>query len=717
MFHRFTDKILELIPDDVEELMKPETFIDISFEKINKIDGLFIDLYLNQQLSIAAMIDLENNQKLVAKYHNQPTIYNITTTAGVLSEPTGSGKTIIVLGVIVYNNKLKNNINITSFNNSRGKGLLLKNIDNIFNITIVVVGLSVLQQWISAINTYTKLRLFIIKDRRTLIHFYENIKNKNINMYDIIIVKNGKISKSIILPDIDYDNLFIYGSISNIIQNDNSQVERVIVDDIDTNTLHSTHQKIPAKMTWYVSSTTKNDKKINKSVCTKYKNITDVIKKCSYSDSSIFNNRILFYNLNIRTDPDIIKNISNMPIPVFYVHLCKNPHGRFINYLSMINGYDIIIDMLNSDSIETAAEQIGIKSNSVAEIFRTILGTKFEEFKHSSTMLTFIEFIENTYDSLPEGDESYSKADLLDKKKIINKKDSIPIMLKTSKIEFTESKHTSGLAIERVQNNIKDDECIICTSSLTNDIDKILILRCCGILLCKDCCLSILKMSIKKTCPKCRNPITVKSLIYLNENIQLDDITNEKINYEEVEEEKEFVNTQPKEHDDKYDILYKIISNEHTDKIKVNWNRDLNIIKGLNDKSSNNTYSKVLVFTMYDESVYKLKTHLRFKNVKFWILNGAVSTREKIKNDFDDYNGNCALIINATRFSAGLNLQKTATNIVIMHKIDDPDIMTQLIGRVIRIGRTSMIDINIILYKQEYTNMLNTNTISISLNT
>ena len=51
---------------------------------------------------------------------------------------------------------------------------------------------------------------------------------------------------------------------------------------------------------------------------------------------------------------------------------------------------NVVMEMLNGDAIETAAEFVGIKTDNVSDIFQKILGNHFEKYTFSKKIINFI---------------------------------------------------------------------------------------------------------------------------------------------------------------------------------------------------------------------------------------------------------------------------------------------------------------------------------------
>jgi SNF2 family DNA or RNA helicase len=121
------------------------------FAKIEKIPGLKTSLYPHQQTTVKAMIDLECCRCYQQIDSQTKKKYKISYNAGVLSEPTGSGKTIDVLAVVCYNKLPRMIPDIMQFRlvetNNKFTGYIRRSFKKILNPTLIFVGASVVRQW------------------------------------------------------------------------------------------------------------------------------------------------------------------------------------------------------------------------------------------------------------------------------------------------------------------------------------------------------------------------------------------------------------------------------------------------------------------------------------------------------------------------------------------------------------------------------------------
>jgi hypothetical protein len=714
----------------LHEKYEVEYLLDETYTKIDNVPGLKTSLYPHQKTVIKAMIDLEMNRELdIQEYKSNKSnneVYNLKISAGVLSEAVGSGKTIDILSVILLQkhpliypdiSELNLSSSGTKYGNFTFSNCIRKKLYYKLKPNIIFVGVGVVNQWINAIKKFTSLKYFVVVDVKCLQQLINCMYDNSINCYDIIIVKNGRVSRPIIFPpNIIIENKNLHNSnipIYNIIANMRKFCWcRVIIDDFDTIKLPYNAGIVNGLFTWYISSTKKNV--VKKYIYNnQFKKTSEMIVYSNYNCSNIMNNRILFYNLNIKNNNDFVSKTSNINSVKFYSYIFDNPNNQYMGFLSVMgDSAHEIMEMLNSDAIETAAEKIGIKTDKIADIFQHVLGNQYKLYKKSVDVLDFIESQSNRnrihMSQNPDPDDTYKKSDLFIQREIKYNYNNIKSLLESTKDEYMEIKKKTGISLERVKNNIKDGECPICCSDLCDE-EEIIIIKCCGVIVCGLCCFStIFKKLSSGQCSNCRSELNLHDLIYLNKNFDLNRIIDEHHDEEQIEtkcEEKNEIETPIT----KISCIIDIINGEKIDtrkRIDVNIP---NLMKGTNILPEV-SYNKVLIFANYDETIKKIVLSLTTDKIKFWSLCGSYKAINKTQELFNACNEPCALVINSLNHCAGLNLQ-TATDIIFIHKIIDRDIETQVIGRGQRLGRTSTLNVHYMLYENEYNWMTNSNSI------
>jgi hypothetical protein len=721
----------------------PYALLDDSYTKITSIDGLKTTLYQHQQTLIRAAVDLEKTRTIKLRRSNiryTGDFVTLTTSAGVISEAVGSGKTIVILGIILTQKLPKVIPSISEIalykkqkyveHTETSSCIVRKKFKNILLPTIVFAGASVVNQWVAAIHTFTSLKCFTVFDVKQLQMLIDMMADKSINRYDIVIVKNGKVTRPVTFPKniiVEDKNkgrtiTYIYNNIANM---RNYCWARVVVDDFDTIRLPHNAGIVNGLFTWYVSSTAKvmNSRSTENK---QFKTTHEMLMYYNSDCSKILENSLMFHHLNIANKPEFIKTTNNISSPRFYAYVFDNPNNQYMGLLGLMGDSEAsnIMEMLNGDAIDTAAAALGIKTTSVANIFQVMLGKQYDKFVMSTNVLQFIKDNEPMhgrrppFSQNPDQEDTYKKSDLFIPRPIEWNYPNLRGLLDSTKDEYTDVLKKSSYAIERVKSNIKEGECPICSLELTDGDEEILILKCCGIIVCGLCCFGTIfpKKSVSGQCSNCRSPVIIQqSLIYLNKGFDLEKILENNLTEPDHEPEPEpeldpetgKPKENPKPRTKMTALLDIIYGRKPQDQIDVDVNI-ANLMKGTHNLPEP-TYRKVLIFANFDETLDKIKTTLSEANVKSWTLGGSHSEINKTAQKFTDSTETCSLIINSMKHCSGLNLQ-TATDLIFTHKIIDRNIETQVAGRAQRLGRKNNLNIHFIFYQNEMDYMTRGNT-------
>lgn len=703
--------------------------IDSSFSKVDHVPGLKTTLYPHQQGVVKAMLDLEQERtfNMPGTSANGWVSNKISYNAGVLSEPVGSGKTIDILSVICLSKIPRAIPDVMALpypTNVASTGFIRRRFKKFLKPTLIFVGASVMKQWENAIKTFTDLKTFSVNSIIELKVLLPMISDKSVNEYDVILVKNGKITRPITLPDdivLEEKNRVALAYIYNILANlRNYCWARVVIDDFDTIKLPHNAGIVNAVFTWYISSTRKkmdfrtNSDKV--STCA-----SSVLKTFDYGCANIMYNHLLFHMLNVRNDIEFLKATTNVPNPKFHVAIFKNPNDRYISLLAGMGDDDVnrITEMLNGDAIGAAAEAAGIKTTSVASIFEKILGGKFQQYKFSGDLLAFIEHLREEesgrlpMDENPDEEDRYGKKDLLAFREVEYKYPGVNGIINSTEEEYAEVKKQTGIAIDRVKDNIKNGTCPVCRIDLS-DSEETIIVKCCGAVFCGTCGIKAQMLNDRYAkltqgrCSNCRATVSIKDLIYIGDNFDLDKIQKEEFEEEEVAEvpttvAKATKSCKPR---NKYTAIVDIINGDEVPESKRVDMYIPNMMKGgafLKEPK----IRKVLVFANYDETLKNVIKELDEEKIHYWRLMGGINDINQVAMEFTKCETTCALVINSTKHCSGLNLQ-TATDLVFTHNIIDPAIESQVAGRGHRLGRTSPLNIWFMQYDNEYDQLVQT---------
>ncbi len=717
----------------------PCVLMGIQFEKVpKKIDGLHTNLVEFQRTTVKALIDIENTKKLNIIINEREML--LQTSAGVLSDSVGSGKTISMLALILLN-KLPRVVSdilpLRAIHRGRGiingyiNGCIKRKYKKILRSTIVFAGVSVIEQWAEAIEQFTDLKYYKVTDVRYLRVLLEYIEDNSVDNYDIILIKSGIITSPVIIPfniPMEIKNEKKTPHIYNIMTNiRNVCWKRIIVDDYDNINLPSNAEVLNGLFTWFISSTRgggyvgycygRNNKE-------QFSRTEDVLLHNNYKCNQINSNESLFHIFNVRNKSQFIKEYNGLTNPKFYVSKYKNPNDRYVGLLGEIGNEatDEVVQMLNSGSINTAAQTLNIESNNVADIFEKVLGEQYEKYKLSVEVLEFIDTIpENPHTRIPfnqnpDENDTYTKTNLIEKRFPEYNYPNLKGIIKDSEEEFTNIKDCVGKAIQRIKSNIGDGACPICTDSL-EDCDPTIIFKCCSMITCDVCGFASLELmksasNLLGRCPKCRRKISLTSLIAVG--CDLDNIVDFKFS------EKKETDDSDSEYETESESESESETEEEEEKDRTKLDGIIDIVKGKLPKEAeerkmdinqlqlgseeyippSTTARKVLIFASYDEAIGNISKRLTEENIKYWTLRGTAKNISMTAKEFNRCETTCALVINSTKHSAGLNLQ-TATDLVFSHVIQDSNVVSQVSGRIQRLGRNCTANIHFMTFDNE----------------
>lgn len=684
-------------------------------------DKLSGRLLPHQVRDIIAMAQLETKRGIA---YNDTIMY---TRIGVLSEPFGSGKTFIIMGLVAYKPipEQYKEIYYIPFNirhepiNPRedyicnrirpcrsvpSNGILVKRTARrIIKPTLVFCGTSVALQWVNTIKKFSNFKYLLIVHVSSVIKLNKLLEDPDtteLDSYDFIIVKNG-----VITGTFDYKGYnefrnqkktrYIFNIVSNITRNNHGIWSRLIIDDFDTINLPNDCGLVSALFTWIVSGSRQFVRMNNIS----YHSGTSLDRVLDYNDynfASITHDSKIWEMFNVSCSKQFTEACVNIGIPKFYLYNFINKDDKTIGLINSLGSCDIV-EMLNGDAIETAASAAGIKCTSVVEIFEVILGENHMKYKNAVELEMFINDNLNLGDLPTIKDEdntpnSYTKEDLYNKKPIKYNYPNLHTLLQ-SELDICKSiKLSSGIALQRVKDNISEGDCGICNGDL--DDEDTIISKCCGIIQCSIC--GVQTSLHRQSCANCRQKIQLHDVVFINQNFDLNKIISDDIQYQA--EELSIQNQNDTKEKTKLDVLIDIINAQNTYPRKQVNIKIRNLLVGTKELP-HPTHRSFIVFASYDETLESITKRLQEENISYRRLEG---TAAQISRRVDDFNNMSfqVLLLRSAKDCAGLNLQ-SATDLVFVHKILDRNVEGQALGRVQRYGRKYSANIHYLLYKNE----------------
>lgn len=244
---------------------------------------------------------------------------------------------------------------------------------------------------------------------------------------------------------------------------------------------------------------------------------------------------------------------------------------------------------------------------------------------------------------------------------IANDKDAHKKRIEKIQSDIARCKTRLDAIHERIS-SIADDCCFICA----DDFDNPTILDCCKSVFCFTCLLSALKAGNNK-CPYCRQVIKSNKeyhIIGKKSNKKQQKIKKKKNSFTEM---------------DKSKVLEKILS----------------YIAKYDDNP------KILIFSDYYQTFDKIVDNIYRAGLKHKKIAGTPAHITNIISDFDEAKVN-VLLLDSQHYGSGLNLQ-TANYLILYHRMK-PELETQVIGRAQRFGRKTSLKIIYMVNESENRN-------------
>jgi hypothetical protein len=709
-------------------MSEPIVTLEATDDHLDHVAGLNTTLYPHQRTSLQALIDIETTRRIPLKAKlciNGINVLGpnpaITYNEAVFSDPVGSGKTIVMLALIMANRQPRRIAEIRQYNTPQQavytSYIKIKHAA-IAPPTLIFVSRAILNQWIAAIKQFTKLRFFAVENAYSLRDFVKIARTKEINNYDIILIKNGTVS--------DQTKNIKAKSIYNQIADLGICWNRVVLDDYTNVAMSAETRPVRGVFTWYMAATRIYNRHRPSRESFPYQGSYDeYFKTAMISHTTIKCNEALFAMLNVRSSPEYIRQSIAMPHIKFWTIQVRDPNSRFIGMISAIGGdrAAAIGEMLSGDAIGEAAKAAGIEANSVADVFGQLLNKQYDAYRYAGDLLAYIEYVQQgarsrrplsewtDADNIREVKQGeiprplYGKKDLLEFKPIEFEYANIDALLKDAHAEYTEIKKNVGKAIERVKSRIDDGQCSVCYDQLSTRGDAV-ITKCCNAMFCGVCGFSAQGISRRSSlagkCSNCLKSVKIEDLIYIASLEMLNKVKNEEFE-ESIEAPAIPAVVIPDEKKSKFDHIIDIIQSKTTIAERVSI-RLPNIMNG-SQFMPEPTKRKVLIFANFEETLKKVMEQLDKSKIKYYHLCGTTAQITELAAKFTADTEQCALVINSTQHCAGLNLQ-TATDLIFTHRILDNNIESQVAGRGHRIGRTSPLNIWYLTYESEHESLI-----------
>ncbi len=463
------------------------------------LNKLKIKLHPHQLTLLQACINFENEKMYLKKYKNLVDNYNvgendyIRTNMGVIGDKVGSGKSYVILALILFN-KCIHNSQIESY----GLNNIFINITSpleTYKTNLLVIPHNLYYQWKKYITNITDDKDFkykLICRKKELQEFI--LDTKKLNNYDLILVTDTN-----------------FKIISNLILLNNIKINRLIFDEIDSLNIPS-NKKLNSNFYWFITASFSNllfpkgygfyDKRLNvyirkASGLNNKGYITDLFTNIFYNMKEEFSHLLVLKN-----DDDYIDKSFNIPIPNQYIIECKDPISTIL-----LNGIvdKNVINCLNANNNKGAIELFNSRQKITEENIINIVIEKFiDQIKNLDIQI-----------------EAYSQM-------IFNSDNEINLRERNSRIEkLKEKRDILNTKINDIKQRINNNNlCSICYEDIQ---DKTLV-KCCSNIFCFKCI--NLWLCQKASCPLCKEKLGPDDLYLIQE--KENEIQNEILDTDEI---------------------------------------------------------------------------------------------------------------------------------------------------------------------------------------
>ncbi len=432
----------------------------------------------------------------------------------------------------------------------------------------------------------------------------------------------------------------------------------------------------------------------------------------------------------IQNADKFVKESMDIPRVEIYKYIYHNSDDNLIRLIGAMGATetDQIMQMLNGDAIGTAASTLGIKTDSISDIFSKIMDKKYVKYNRATAVIAFADTICEL--AMESGDHyDYSAEQLTSICRLIRKRDSsVAELIRGESDPLFESIdnliaaqreifNNAKIAIDRVKENIKEGCCQVCCSELTSY--DVFIMKCCGVIVCDLC--GVKSSHFKKTaakddykkqhilgnCCNCKAVINIADLIFVDRTLDINTLVSCSVT--ETTDESVLEDVVANDADEegasrpnpKLDALLSIYKTGTA----LNCEPSTIVIDGLviGKRDTPGIYDanhprKMIVFAGFGETLAAVGKFLTESGISWLQLCGTHSQKARTIAEFEK--SGQVLLINSSQTCAGVNLQY-CSDAVFMHKISDPNIEAQVAGRIQRIGRTCNARIHYLAYDNE----------------
>lgn len=450
--------------------------LDENYPKAEQPARAKVQLKQHQLTLLQRLIDYESNRISLSSYENLTEHVNesdyFTTKIGVIADRVGSGKSYVVLSLILTNDITTKDTNLLHSCGNNNLIFSFKEKKKVINTNMLVIPHNLCSQWEKYVTTFCDIKACYINKTKAMEDFLKE-ELEVIQELDLIVV-----------------TATYYNRVAKFFEDKSIKLQRVFFDEVDNlNIPRSVH--ICANFYWFVTASYAN-----------------CIYPRGYTRWESSLNRYVWYANGIKNS-GFIKHIfedlySTLPRPFMKVLIVKNSEAYIQNSISwpemhksiilsktpstirVLHGIvdKSIIDCLNAGDIAGALSHINPNSKGTEESIITHLIDKYNK-QMSNLNIRIGMTRELIYDNERDRDND--------------------IMELTKKVKELEEK--IQMITDRIQNN---DMCAICYDEIA---DKT-VTQCCQNAFCFKCI--HIWLSNRAVCPLCKTKMNNTNLFYID---------------------------------------------------------------------------------------------------------------------------------------------------------------------------------------------------------
>lgn len=570
----------------------------------------------------------------------------LKTNVAVLGDRVGSGKSYVILSLIVSNDITNKNVTTIKSHGLSKVMFYLHDRTSSIKTNLLVVPHNLSNQWEYYVSSFGgNIKYKVVKTQKVLDALMSTEAIECSNQASTSAAPSTA-SKTFIDKLSEFDLIIITSTLYNRFANKfnefhDAKLQRVIYDEVDNLSIPGC-KPIDANFTWFVTASygnviypkgfVRHERSINKFVW-----YAEGLRHSGFLKNILMD---LWYNvpvswiktLVIKNKEGFVEKSLSLPEMRSHYIKCRTPYT--INVLNGIVDRNIL-NHLNADDIQGALAYVN-PNNKTSE--DNIIKKVIDKYTRQAENIMVNIRMANEYLYDTEEEKQAELARLQRNHDAIAKKIS--------------------MITERIKNN---DMCAICYDNTNNKT----ITQCCQNSFCFKCI--NLWLTQKKACPMCKCTLDITGLFVVQEG-------------QEAAEEP---------HDDDIDDFDPTLPNEKNDKYE---NLELILAKI-------NSNAKVLIFSAFESSFNNITPRLAKLKISYDYLKGNGNQIQATINKYK--NGDCkVLLINTKNYGSGLNLENT-TDMILFHKFDN-EIEKQVIGRAQRFGRKEALNVHYLLYENEF---------------